>query len=79
MITREDLDEAGRARALVDPDERHWVYGRAGLPCRRCGTPVVVEEMASRKLYRCPSCQAPRGRRGAVRRGAGRKAQAGRA
>lgn len=57
MITREDLDDAGRAVALVDPDERHWVYGRAGEPCRTCGTLVVVEEMAGRKLYWCPTCQ----------------------
>jgi endonuclease-8 len=57
MLTREDLDAAGRARALVDPDERHWVYGRAGQPCRVCRTPVLVEEMAGRKLYRCPACQ----------------------
>lgn len=57
MLTREDLDDAGRARAIADPTERHWVYGRAGLPCRVCGTPVVVEEMAGRKLYLCPVCQ----------------------
>jgi endonuclease-8 len=57
MLTREDLDAAGRARALVDPSERHWVYGRAGEPCRVCGTSVIVEEMAARKLYWCPVCQ----------------------
>lgn len=57
MVTREDLDADGRAAALRDRDLRHWVYGRAGLPCRVCGTPVVVEDMAARKLYRCPTCQ----------------------
>lgn len=57
ILTREDLDEAGRAAAYADPTLRHWVYGRGGLPCRVCGTPVVVEEMATRKLYRCPRCQ----------------------
>ncbi|GHS88469.1 formamidopyrimidine-DNA glycosylase [Actinomycetota bacterium] len=57
MLTREDLDDAGRARAMVDRDERHWVYGRAGLPCRVCGTPVALEEMAARKLYWCRVCQ----------------------
>ncbi|HWJ85679.1 MAG TPA: DNA-formamidopyrimidine glycosylase family protein, partial [Cellulomonas sp.] len=31
MITREDLDDAGRARALTEPTERHWVYKRDGL------------------------------------------------
>ncbi|WP_258725694.1 Fpg/Nei family DNA glycosylase [Cellulomonas sp. NS3] len=57
MLTREDLDEAGRARALVDRDARHWVYRRAGLPCHVCGTAVQVEDMATRKLYWCPVCQ----------------------
>lgn len=57
MLTREDLDAAGRERARHDPTVRHWVYGRGGLPCLVCGTPVVVEEMAARKLYRCPVCQ----------------------
>ncbi len=57
MLTREDLDEAGRAAALADPALRHWVYGRAGEPCRTCGTPVAVEDMAGRRLYWCPTCQ----------------------
>jgi endonuclease-8 len=57
MLTRADLDAEGRARALVDRTERHWVYGRAGEPCRVCGTSVLVEEMAARKLYWCPVCQ----------------------
>jgi len=57
ILTREDLDAAGREAAVHDPTLRHWVYGRGGLPCRVCGTPVLVEEMATRKLYRCPRCQ----------------------
>ncbi|WP_277951510.1 zinc finger domain-containing protein, partial [Microbacterium lacticum] len=28
-----------------------------GLPCRVCGTEIVLEEMGARKLYWCPSCQ----------------------
>ena len=58
MLTREDLDDAGRAAARRDPTLRHWVYGRAGLPCRVCGTAIALEEMAARKLYWCPRCQA---------------------
>ena len=27
-----------RTTGRDDPSERLWVYGRAGLPCRRCGT-----------------------------------------
>lgn len=57
ILTREDLDAAGRAAALADPTLRHWVYGRAGEPCRVCGTPVLVEPMATRNLFRCPVCQ----------------------
>lgn len=40
----------------------HWVYGRAGRPCRVCGTPVQVEEFGAhtqeRLSYWCPHCQA---------------------
>jgi formamidopyrimidine-DNA glycosylase len=35
------------------------VYGREGLPCRRCGRLVVREAFANRSSYRCPSCQKP--------------------
>ncbi|SDS68747.1 endonuclease-8 [Paraoerskovia marina] len=41
----------------VPREESFYVYQRAGQSCRRCGTPVVVEDMAARKLYRCPGCQ----------------------
>jgi formamidopyrimidine-DNA glycosylase len=32
-------------------------YGRAGLPCRRCGTLMVREPFMNRSSYRCPHCQ----------------------
>jgi endonuclease VIII len=68
IITREDLTPDERRAALADTTMRHWVYGRAGQPCRVCGTPVVVEDMATRKLYRCPSCQKrPRATRSTTR------------
>ncbi len=38
------------------------VYGRAGLPCARCGTPVVRASFMNRSSYSCPRCQ-PRPRR----------------
>ena len=41
--------------------ERMWVYRRDRSPCRRCGTPVVVEMQGpagrERASYWCPSCQ----------------------
>lgn len=40
------------------------VYGRAGLPCRRCGRAIVREAFANRSSYRCPTCQKPAGRLG---------------
>ncbi len=32
-------------------------YGRDGMPCRRCGTPLVREVFANRSSHRCPECQ----------------------
>ncbi|AZS43894.1 Fpg/Nei family DNA glycosylase [Microbacterium oleivorans] len=58
MMTMDDLDPEAHRRALAHRDDRHWVYHRAGLPCRVCGTAIVLEEMAARKLYWCPRCQA---------------------
>ena len=57
MVTRADLDDAGRELALGSPEHRHAVYGRAGEPCLVCGTPIALEELAGRKLYWCPTCQ----------------------
>lgn len=58
MMTMDGLDPDDYRKALANRDDRHWVYHRAGLPCRVCGTSVVVEEAAGRKLYWCPYCQA---------------------
>lgn len=41
--------------------QRDWAYGRAGKPCRRCGTPIRRGEQGpagqERVRYWCPSCQ----------------------
>jgi endonuclease-8 len=58
MMTMDDLDPQSYRRAMASRDDRHWVYHRAGLPCRVCGTEIVLEEMGARKLYWCPRCQA---------------------
>ena len=57
MMTMDDLDPESYRRAMAHRDERHWVYHRAGLPCRICGTEIVVEEVGGRKLYWCPKDQ----------------------
>lgn len=36
---------------------RTWVYDRAGLPCRRCGTPIRRIVQGARATYFCPACQ----------------------
>ena len=33
-----------RTTGRDDPSERLWVYGRARLPCRRCGTAIEVRK-----------------------------------
>jgi formamidopyrimidine-DNA glycosylase len=39
------------------------VYGRAGEPCRRCGTPIHRDAFMNRSSFTCPGCQ-PRPRQG---------------
>ena len=39
-----------------------WVYGRAGKPCRRCGTRILAGKLGANELqlrdtYWCPRCQ----------------------
>ena len=39
-----------------------WVYGRAGRPCRRCGTLIQLRRQGelARQTFWCPRCQPPR-------------------
>jgi endonuclease-8 len=48
-----------RTTTRSDPAERLWVYGRARLPCRRCGTAIAVRKQGAgaRLTYWCPRCQ----------------------
>jgi endonuclease-8 len=41
--------------------EEHWVYGRFGRPCRRCGTLIrrAGGDGEDRVAYWCPTCQPP--------------------
>ncbi|PZE22937.1 MULTISPECIES: Fpg/Nei family DNA glycosylase [unclassified Curtobacterium] len=54
MMTMDDLTPEEYDAALRSRDDRHWVYHRAGLPCRVCGTNIAMAMMAGRKLYWCP-------------------------
>lgn len=42
---------------------RHRVYGRADLPCRSCGQPIVRIVQAQRATFFCPQCQTRPGSR----------------
>jgi formamidopyrimidine-DNA glycosylase len=35
----------------------YFVYGRAGLPCRVCGTPIRQVRVGQRSAFYCPHCQ----------------------
>lgn len=37
--------------------QNYWVYGRAGEPCRRCGTPIRQIKQGQRSSFYCPHCQ----------------------
>jgi endonuclease-8 len=54
---RRDRTTTGNSRS----GQQLWVYGRAGQPCRRCGTRVARAEPVGgsqdRISYWCPHCQ----------------------
>lgn len=61
------IDDAGlrellatAAGAMRAGRGRRMVYRRAGLPCRRCGTPIAARRQGDsvRTVYWCPGCQA---------------------
>jgi endonuclease VIII len=57
IVTRPTLRSmTGRAA----PEDRVWVYGRAGKPCVRCGTLIERDRRGdhARSTYWCPRCAA---------------------
>ena len=55
-----DANKAHASQATTGDPRRgheHWVYGRAGRPCRRCGTTVRQFTQGQRSTYWCPRCQ----------------------
>jgi formamidopyrimidine-DNA glycosylase len=68
---QEVLQEAIRFRGTTLDDEAYLdlfgkpgefqnelkVYGRTGLPCRRCRTPIQAVKISGRNAYFCPQCQ----------------------
>ncbi|MEZ5101875.1 MAG: DNA-formamidopyrimidine glycosylase family protein [Thermoleophilia bacterium] len=51
VVAASDAMKAGRGA--------RWAYGRAGLPCRRCGTPIASRRLGeqARTISWCPTCQ----------------------
>lgn len=37
--------------------QSYWVYGRAGEPCRRCGSLIKQIKQGQRSSFYCPHCQ----------------------
>jgi endonuclease VIII len=48
-----------RTTGSLHPDKGLWVYGRSGLPCRKCGTAILARKTGedARLTYWCPRCQ----------------------
>lgn len=65
LATGRDLMRANRERGAQastgDLRAQHYVYGRAGRPCMRCGTRISYAKQRSgrfeRDAYWCPHCQ----------------------
>ncbi|MBF7954886.1 endonuclease VIII [Rahnella victoriana] len=51
--TRGTMDENVHHGALF----RFKVFGRTGLPCERCGDPIMKTRVSSRPFFWCPVCQ----------------------
>ena len=51
---RDYVDSAGESGAF---QLGYAVYGREGLPCPACGTPVRSRRQGQRSTFYCPTCQ----------------------
>ena len=51
-------EHRARRSGLVDREDAHYVYRRAGEACRVCDTEVRTRVLAGRNLFWCPVCQA---------------------
>lgn len=57
IVTVQPGEVGAGSLARVPRREAVYVYGRAGQPCRRCGTTVLAATMAARTVSWCPRCQ----------------------
>jgi endonuclease VIII len=58
-LLRDNLATASRTTVAGSRAGTLWVYGRAGQPCRRCGTPIERARLGhqARVVDWCPTCQ----------------------
>ena len=56
IVTTEPADRDRRSGRPSDAD-RHYLWRRTDLPCRRCGEPIRTEVLGARNAYWCPVCQ----------------------
>lgn len=57
IITVNPRHVGARSRKDLNRVTGVYVYKRDGMPCRTCGTEIVMEEVAKRKMWHCPTCQ----------------------
>lgn len=57
-IVRRTRQNSDGDPGAIPADQAFYVYQREDLPCRVCGTAIMMRELAGRKLYWCPTCQA---------------------
>ncbi len=58
IVTVQPAEVGVPRRSDIPRFERLYVYKRHGEPCRRCGTPISSGELANRRIWWCPTCQA---------------------
>jgi endonuclease VIII len=58
-LLRRNLETTSRTTVAAAPAGALWVYGRAGHPCRRCGTTIERGRLGeqARVVDWCPTCQ----------------------
>ncbi len=61
MLTLNTVHWVQATTGKANRGQQHWVFERAGRPCRRCGSPIEAAEQgwagAARLTYWCPVCQ----------------------
>lgn len=53
LTTSEDLVRALKEEGATRKEYRHYVYGREGKPCYKCGKEIKVIKTGGRKVYYC--------------------------